>query len=57
MDLEIILLSEVHQTEREKYHISLICGIWKIYKSTYLQNRNRPIEIENKLMLTKGEEE
>ena len=28
MDLEIIILSEVGQTEKDKYHmISLICGI------------------------------
>ena len=27
MDLEIIILSEVSQTEQNKYHISLICGI------------------------------
>ena len=28
MDLEIIILSEVHQKEKDKYHmISLICGI------------------------------
>ena len=28
MDLEITILSEVSQTEKEKYHmISLICGI------------------------------
>ena len=28
MDLEIIILDEVSQTERDKYHmISLICGI------------------------------
>ena len=28
MDLEIIILSEVSQTEKEKYHMtSLICGI------------------------------
>ena len=28
MDLEIVILSEVSQTERDKYHmISLICGI------------------------------
>ena len=27
MDLEIIVLSEVNQTEKDKYHmISLICG-------------------------------
>ena len=30
MDLEIIILSEVSQTEKDKYHmISLICGIQK----------------------------
>ena len=28
MDLEIIILSEVSQTEKDKYHmISLICGV------------------------------
>ena len=27
MDLEIIMLSEVSQTEKDKNHISLICGI------------------------------
>ena len=30
MDLEIVILSEVSQTEKDKYHmISLICGIYK----------------------------
>ena len=30
MDLEIIIVSEVIQTEKDKYHmISLICGILK----------------------------
>ena len=27
MDLEIIILSEVSQTEKDKYHITLMCGI------------------------------
>ena len=27
MDLDIIMLSEVSQTEKDKYMISLICGI------------------------------
>ena len=27
VDLEITILSEVSQTEKDKYHISLICGI------------------------------
>ena len=31
MDLTIIILSEVSQTEKNKYHmISLICGIYKM---------------------------
>ena len=29
MNLEIIILSEVSQTEKDKYHISLTCGILK----------------------------
>ena len=27
MDLEIIMLSEVSQKKKDKYHISLTCGI------------------------------
>ena len=48
-------------TKRDKYRMmSLICGIWKKkkrYKWIYLQNRYRFTDIENKLMVTKGEEE
>ena len=29
MDLEIIILSEVSQTEKDKYTIELMYGIWK----------------------------
>ena len=57
MELEIIILCEVSQTEKDKYHIILlICGILKKkrYNWTYLQSRNRPIDIEIKLMVTKG---
>ena len=43
MDLEIVMLSEVSQTEKEKYHMILL--MWRLlkkgYKWTYLQNRNR----------------
>ena len=47
MDLDIIILSEVSQTEKDKDHvISLICGILKndtnelVYKTeTYLQTQ------------------
>ena len=55
MDQEIILLSKISQTEKNKYVILLIYGIRKRYKGTYLQNRNRPTDTENKLMVTKEE--
>ena len=44
--------------EKDKYHmISLTCGIQKDrYKWTYLQIRNRLTDIENKLLVTKGEQ-
>ena len=29
MDLETVILSEVSQTEKDKYMISLICGLFK----------------------------
>ena len=44
MGLEIIIVSEVHLSEKDKCHLtSLICGIFtkRRYKWTYLQNRNR----------------
>ena len=52
MDLEIIILSEVSQTNIW-YHSYVESKKW--YKWTYLQNRNRLTDIENKLMVTKGE--
>ena len=39
--LEVIILNEVSQKEKDKYMISLICG-------TYLQNRNRLTATEKK---------
>ena len=57
MNLEIIILSEVSQTEKNKHHmISFIC------KTLYVENDaddtylpNRLTDLENKLMFTKGE--
>ena len=37
------------------YDIAYMWNLKKWYKWTYLQNRNRPTDIENKLMVTKGE--
>ena len=57
MDLEIVTLSEVSQTEKDKYHnnITYMWNLKKWYKWTYLQNRNRVTDVENKLMVTGGE--
>ena len=56
MDLELIIQSEVSQTEKKIYMISLICGILKIIQGNLFTNRNRLTDIENKLMVTKGED-
>ena len=56
MDLKMIILSEVSQiTTNIWYHICIESKRW--YKWPYLQNRNRLIAIENKLMVTKGNSE
>ena len=49
--------TEWNQTEKDKDHmISFICRIKKKwYKWSYLQNRNRLTDFENKLKVTKGE--
>ena len=56
MDLQIIILSEVSQTEEDKY----ITYMWNLKKKNmiqmiYIQNWNRPTEIANNLMVTKGD--
>ena len=45
------------QSDRERqisYDISYMWNIKKYHKWTYLQNRNRVTDVENKLMVTKG---
>ena len=56
MDLVTVILNEVSHTEKDKYSmISLTCGIFKKgYIWTYLQNRNRVTDVENKLMVPRG---
>ena len=53
MDLEIVILNEVSQIEKEKY--SMTYHMWnrkrKLYKWNYLQNRKRLTDVENKLMV------
>ena len=41
------------KTERERYHLSVESKIW--HKRTYLQSRNRLTDIENRLVVAKGE--
>ena len=54
IDLEIIMLSEISQREIT-YDIACMQNPKeKRYKGVYLQSRNRPTDIENKLMVTKG---
>ena len=52
--LETIILSEVRQTEKDKYMISLICGIYKMIQMNLFTKRNRLADIENKFMIAKG---
>ena len=40
--------------ETQIYYIAYTCKLKKGYKRTYLQNRNRVTDVENKLMVTKG---
>ena len=55
MDPEIIILSEISQRETDTiwYHLYVESKIW--HRWTYLQNRNRLTDIEEKLMVTKGD--
>ena len=56
MDLEMTILNEVSQTEKDKCHmISLTCGISKIIQMNLYRKQTH--RIENKLMVTKGERE
>ena len=56
IDLEIIWLSEVSQRERQiSYDIAYMWNQKNWYKWTYLQNRNRLTDLENELMVTRGE--
>lgn len=55
MDLQIIILSKVSQTERDKYHmISLICGILKKRIQINLLTKQRLTDVEKNLMVIKG---
>ena len=54
MKLEMIILSEVSQKEKDKYMISLLCGIENMMQMN-LGNRNRISVVGNRLVVAKGE--
>ena len=55
MDLENIMLSEVSQIEKDKYYdISYMMNLKINTNECNTQNRNRLIDIENKLDVTSG---
>ena len=57
MDLEVVTLSEISQTEKEKqWTRSLIRGSKKKKVITNLQNRKRLTDLENKLMVDWGKD-
>ena len=57
MDLELIILSKVSLTEKDKYMIWLICGILKNDTNELVYKTKIDLDIENKLMITKGKVE
>ena len=54
MQLETIILSEVSQKRKTNiwYHLHAECKIW--HNRTYLKNRNRFIDIKNRLAIVAG---
>ena len=55
VDLEGIMLSEISQTEKDKYIYHLHVESNKYNKLVNLKKRNRVPDIENKLVVTSGE--
>ena len=57
MELETLILSEVNQKEKDKYHniTYLESNMW--HKRTYLQKRNKLMDLENRLVVAKGDGE
>ena len=55
IDLEIIMLSELSQKEKDKHHIILLtCGILKNDTNELLCKTEIDSDIEKKLMIIKG---
>ena len=57
MNLESVILSKISQTENEKYHkASIIYEIWKEMLQMNLQNRRILTDLENELIIVKGDD-
>ena len=58
MDLETLLLSEISQTEKDKYMVSLICGILKNDTNELIYKTEIDSQIQKtNLSLPKGKED
>ena len=55
VDLESIILSEISQAVKDKYHIISPIGGTQSTKQTNEQNRTKDMEIKNKLTVTRAE--
>ena len=54
MDLESIMLSEISQSEKDKYHmISLICGI---YWTNWTSKQNKDKLMDGEQMIASGKD-
>ena len=51
------MLIEISQTKKDKYYISLICGVLNILQTNVYANENRLTQKEKKLVVTKWERE
>ena len=54
MELEMVILREVSQTQKDEHHTVYMWRLKKGYKWACLQNRSKATDVENKLMLTEA---
>ena len=50
----MIILSKVTKKEKDKYHINYMWNLKYDTNGTYLQNKNRLADTENRLVVVKG---
>ena len=56
MDLGGIMLCEISQTEKDRYHMILLILFFTLKKNEHTkQNRNKFIDTQNSLVVTRGE--